>query len=114
MAAVYVNNLIINSGADFSQSFTLEGTDTNSSFDLTGYTVAAQMRKWAGSSTATTFTATIESPATTGQILLRLTDTQTTSLKPGRYVYDVVITDEFGIKNRVIEGMVLVTEGVTR
>lgn len=114
MAAVYVNNLIVNSGADFSQSFTLEGTNTNSSFDLTGYTVAAQMRKWAGSSTATTFTATIESPATRGQILLRLTDTQTTNLKPGRYVYDVVITDEFGVKNRVIEGMVLVTEGVTR
>jgi hypothetical protein len=35
-------------------------------------------------------------------------------LKPGRYVYDVVIEDEFGVKNRVIEGMVLVTEGVTR
>ena len=114
MAAVYVNNLIVNSGADFSQSFTLEGSDTNSAFDLTGYTVSAQMRKWAGSSTATSFTATIESPPTIGQILLRLNSTQTSNLKPGRYVYDVVIIDEFGVKNRVIEGMVLVTEGVTR
>jgi len=114
MAAVYVNNLVVNSGADFSQSFTLEGTDTNSSFDLTGYTVAAQMRKWAGSTSSTSFTATIESPPTIGQILLRLTATQTTALKAGRYIYDVVITDEFGVKNRVIEGMVLVTEGVTR
>jgi len=114
MAAVYVNNLVVNSGADFSQSFTLEGSDTNSAFDLTGYTVEAQMRKWAGSSNATSFTATIESPPTIGQILLRLNSTQTTNLKAGRYVYDVVIEDEFGIKNRVIEGMVLVTEGVTR
>jgi hypothetical protein len=114
MAAVYVNNLVVNSGADFSQSFTLEGTDTNSSFDLTGYTVAAQMRKWAGSTSSTSFTATIESPPTIGQILLRLTATQTTALKAGRYIYDVVITDEFGVKNRVIEGMVIVTEGVTR
>ena len=113
MAAVYVNNLIVNSGADFSQSFTLEGIDTNSSFDLTNYTVEAQMRKWAGSSTATTFTSSIED-ANEGQILLRLTSTQTTALKPGRYVYDVVIIDEFDIRNRVIEGMVLVTEGVTR
>lgn len=114
MAAVYVNNLVVNAGTDFSQSFTLEGSDTNSAFDLSGYTVAAQMRKWAGSSNATSFTTSIELPSTSGKILLRLTDTETATLKPGRYVYDVVITDEFGIKNRVIEGMVLVTEGVTR
>jgi hypothetical protein len=72
------------------------------------------MRKWAGSTSSTSFTATIESPPTIGQILLRLNSTQTTALKAGRYIYDVVITDEFGVKNRVIEGMVLVTEGVTR
>jgi hypothetical protein len=72
------------------------------------------MRKWAGSTTSTSFTASIESPPTIGQILLRLTSAQTTNLKAGRYIYDVVITDEFGVKNRVIEGMVIVTEGVTR
>lgn len=114
MAAVYVNNLVINSGADFSQSFTLEGTDTNSAFNLTGYTVEAQMRKWAGSSTATTFTTSIQIPSTSGRILISLTSAQTTNLKPGRYVYDVVIIDRFNVRNRVIEGMVLVTEGVTR
>jgi hypothetical protein len=114
MAAVYVNNLVVNSGSDFSQTFTLEGSDTNSAFDLSGYEVESQMRKWAGSSTAISFSASIEVPSTAGRILLRLTSTQTTNLKPGRYVYDVVITDEFGVKNRVIEGMVLVTEGVTR
>jgi hypothetical protein len=114
MAVVYVNNLVINSGADFSQSFTLEGTDTNSAFNLTGYTVEAQMRKWAGSSSATTFTTSIEIPSTSGRILISLTSVQTTNLKPGRYVYDVVIIDQVNIRNRVIEGMVLVTEGVTR
>ena len=114
MAAVYVNNLVVNSGSDFSQSFTLEGSDTNSAFNLTGYTVAAQMRKWAGSSSATSFTTEIEIPPTSGKILISLTSTQTSNLKPGRYVYDVVIEDEYGGKNRVIEGMVLVTEGVTR
>ena len=114
MAAVYVNNIVVNAGSDFSQTFTLEGTDTNSAFDLTDYSVSAQMRKWAGSSTATSFTTSIESPASSGKITIRLTAAQTTIIKPGRYVYDVVITDDFGIKNRVIEGMVLVTEGVTR
>jgi hypothetical protein len=114
MAAVYVNNIVVNSGSDFSQSFTLEGSDTNSAFNLTGYTVAAQMRKWSGSSSSVTFTSDIDFPSTSGRILIRLTAEQTTNIKPGRYVYDVVITDSFGVKNRVIEGMVLVTEGVTR
>ena len=114
MAAVYVNNLVVNSGSDFSQTFTLEGSETNSSFNLTNYTVQSQMRKWAGSSSSTSFTAEIEIPQSSGKIALSLTAEQTTNLKPGRYVYDVVIIDDSNVKNRVIEGMVLVTEGVTR
>lgn len=114
MAAVYVNNLVINSGSDFTQSFSLEDTDTSSPLNLLNYTISSQMRKWSGSSTAITFTTSIVPPETEGQILLKLSSAQTTQIKPGRYVYDVIITDEFGVKNRVIEGMVLVTEGVTR
>ncbi len=113
MAAVYVNNIIINSGSDFSQSFTLEGSDTNSAFDLTGYTAFSQLRKYAGSSTAVNFTTSIFSPPTSGKISISLTSTQTSSIKPGRYVYDILI-EKAGSKIRVIEGMVLVREGVTR
>jgi hypothetical protein len=113
MAAVYVNNLVINSGSDFSQSFSLEGIN-NSPLNLTGHQVNAQMRKWAGSSTSITFTTSIEFPSTGGKILISLSSEETLTIKPGRYVYDVIITDSSGIKNRVIEGMVLVREGVTR
>ena len=114
MAAVYVNNLVINSGSDFSQSFTLEGSDDNSPFNLTDYEVDAQMRKWSGSSTAITFETSLEFPSTSGKILISLSSADTVNIRPGRYVYDVIITDSFGIKNRVIEGMVLLREGVTR
>jgi len=113
MAAVYVNNLIINTGSDFTQIFTLEDS-SGSLFDLTGYAADSQMRKWSGSSSAVTFTASILIPSTSGQIMLSLTSEQTSIIKPGRYIYDVLIIDEFNIKNKVIEGMVLVTEGVTR
>ena len=114
MAAVYVNNLVINSGSDFSQTFTLEESESNSFLNLSGYQVDSQMRKWSGSSTFITFTTSIEFPSTSGRILISLSSTETSSIKPGRYVYDVIITDSYGIKNRVIEGMVLVREGVTR
>ncbi len=113
MASVYVNNIVINSGSDFSQSFVLEGSDTNSAYDLTGYTASSQMRKYAGSSTAINFTAQIFAPANLGKISISLTSTQTSNLKPGRYVYDIIIEKE-GLKTKVIEGMVLVREGVTR
>ena len=53
--AVYVSNIVINSGTTFSETFTLESATTNSAFNLTGYAGAAQMRKHAGSSTATDF-----------------------------------------------------------
>jgi hypothetical protein len=113
MAAVYVNNLIINAGTNFSQIFTLESSDTNSTLNLTGYTVESQMRKYAGSSTAINFNASILSPQTSGRIIISLSSLETTNLKPGRYVYDVIISKD-STRTRVIEGMVLVRDGVTR
>jgi hypothetical protein len=116
MAAVYVSNLIINIGSDFSQSFTLEGTDSNSPFDLTNFTAESKMRKWSGSAAFTSFSVTIIQPASLGRIVLNLSSAVTSSLKPGRYIYDVVITDNnsnVATKNRVIEGMVIVRDGAT-
>ena len=113
MAAVYVSNLVINAGCDFSQTFNLEEIETNSALDMSGYTVFAQMRKWSGSSTAINFTTSIDGTSA-GTIIIRLTAQQTENLKPGRYVYDIVTSDEYEVKNRIIEGMVLLREGVTR
>ena len=45
---------------------------------------------------------------------ITLTDTQTTALESGRYVYDVVITSGSGAKTRVVEGQVTVNPSVTR
>lgn len=115
MSAVYVNNIVINIGADFRQTFVLEEAATNSLLDLTNYTVSAQMRKWSGSSTSITFTTEKPYPQTNGNIILSLTSAQTLNIKPGRYIYDVIITGVLdGSKTRVLEGMVLAREGVTR
>jgi hypothetical protein len=114
MAAVYVNNLVVNTGADFNQTFTLEATETNSVLNLTGYTIASKMRKWSGSSSSIPFVSTILSPRSSGRVSIGLTSGQTAELKPGRYIYDIIITDPDNVKSRVIEGMVLVREGATR
>ena len=111
--AVYVSNLTVNTGTTFSQIFTLESADTNSATDLTGFTASAQMRKHPGSSSATDFTTSIIN-ATAGRIRVGLTTSQTSALKPGRFMYDVLITDSQGEVTRVLEGSVLVREGVTK
>ena len=114
MAAAYVSNLIINAGASFSQTFNLSNTTDGSALDLSEYSVTAQMRKHAVSSAKSDFSTSIID-ATQGSLSLSLTSDQTTSLKPGRYVYDVIITvNGTSTKTRVVEGNVLVREGVTR
>jgi len=112
--AVYVSNIIINTGTTFNQSFTLENVNTDSVMDLSNYTIKSEMRKHPGSTTGvTTFTSTIASAAG-GVVTIGLTTTQTATLKPGRYVYDVLLTDNSGVRDRVVEGMVIVSQGATR
>ena len=112
--AVYVSNIVINTSTTFSQSFTLESVNTNSILDLTGYTGRSEMRKHSGSTTGiTTFTVSFPD-RTGGQVNIGLTTTQTAALKPGRYVYDLLIDDGNGSVDRVVEGMALVSQGATR
>ena len=49
-----------------------------------------------------------------GQVTLTLSDTVTTGLDAGRYVYDLNITSSGGVTTRVVEGQAIVTPGVTR
>ena len=107
-----IANIFIDQGADF--SITVDVSDANGNqLNLTGYTAAAQMRKtYESSSISATFTTSI--PAADGQVTLSLTDTVTTALSPGRYVYDLVVTDGSSISTRVVEGQAIVTPGVTR
>ena len=111
--SVYVSNLTVNTGTTFSQIFNLESTSSNAATDLTGYSIQAQMRKHSDAPTKTDFTATIVSPAS-GRIRVGLSTSVTRDLAPGRYMYDVLITDPVGEVTRVVEGSVMVRQGVTK
>ena len=87
--------------------------DSGNAQNLTGYSVAGQIRKTYDSTTFTAFSASV-SNATGGTITISLTATQTNALAAGRYVYDVEITSGGGVVTRVLEGQVEVTPGVTR
>lgn len=107
-----VSNLLIYQGADFITDFTIEN-ENGTFFNLSGYTAACKIKKHYTSSTSTTVSVQILNPPSAGQIQLSLGNTITSAMKPGRYVYDVVITSVTGQKTRVLEGTVSVLEGVT-
>ena len=107
-----ISNIFIDQGATFTTTVTV--TDANGdAVSLSGYSVAAQIRKTFLSSSATAFTATI-SNASAGEITITLSPTQTAALEAGRFVYDVLITASGGTKTRVVEGQVTVNPSVTR
>ena len=111
--AVYSVNIVIDQGVDFTQSFTLESSASNAPTNLTGYTGAAQLRKHSSSSKSYAFTLTFPDRIN-GVVKITMTDIQTKRIKPGRYIYDIILTDGNGLKERVVEGSVLVREGATR
>jgi hypothetical protein len=110
MAAAYVN-LFLEQGTTFSTTITMDDVYGNA-FDLNGYSASSQIRKSYYSANPTaTFTATINVQSST--ITLALTRTQTASIAPGRYVYDVIISNSSTTK-RILEGVVDVSPSVTK
>ena len=60
-----------------------------------------------------TFTTTIS--AASGQVTLGLSDTQTSAMEAGRYVYDLNITKtSTSVTTRVVEGQAIITPSMTR
>jgi len=109
--SVYVRNIVIHSGSTFSETFNLTNSD-NSAFSLVGCGISAVMKKHPRASTGVGFAVTTTSPST-GELRVSMGSTDTSSLKEGRYQYDVLVTKSNGDKIRVLEGSVMVRAGVT-
>ena len=71
------------------------------------------MRKSYYATSNTIITSTITGNAN-GQITLSMTAANTANLTPGRSVFDLLITSPAGVKTRVIEGVIVISPGVTR
>lgn len=111
--AVYVVNLVIDQGVDFTQTFNLESSVSDSLLNLTGYTGSAQLRKHSGSKKYYDFVVSFPDRLS-GSLKLSMSDSITSRIKPGRYIYDIILTDSSGSKERVVEGSALVRESATK
>jgi hypothetical protein len=109
--AVSAVNLTIEQGADFETIFDVSNPDS-SVVSLVGYSAAAKIRKFPSSTSYSSFSISIV--AATGKITVSMANTITSTLTPGRYYYDlVIIKNSDGKRTRVVEGMALVTAGIT-
>ena len=104
------SNLFIDQGSNFNTNIDLSDTPN---LVLTNYTAAGKVAKSYDGTAKATFSASIDSNAKT--VSISLTAAQTAALKPGRYVYDVIIAspDTPSVISRILEGQIDVTPGVT-
>lgn len=110
--AVYVSNITIPAGEDYEKTFILKNDVDDSFFNLNTYSANSHLKKHPESLNVTAIFEVSFPNRDNGEILLSLGSTITSSLKPGRYSYDIVV-DNGVKKKRVVEGSVLVTAGVT-
>jgi hypothetical protein len=113
MASAYVSNITIDQGADFTASFKLDDAGTSIPINLTQFRAVGQLRKHSGARFGVEFATQIIKPKL-GEIIISLTNSQTSALREGRYVYDVMLINKTdGKRYRAVEGMALVNPGVT-
>ena len=106
------SELLIEQGATFSTTVNVEDS-AGAAINLSRYSASSQMRKSYYAVSNTTITSTITGNAN-GEITLSMTSSNTSALTPGRYVYDLLITAPDTTKTRVVEGIVIVSPGVTQ
>jgi hypothetical protein len=110
--AAYVE-ITIEQGANLTSTITVSDTQGDT-VNLSTYSASAQLRKSYYSSSANTLSAIITGNAN-GQITLSMTASNTANLTPGRYVYDLRITNSIDNSvTRVVEGTAVVLPSVTR
>lgn len=76
----------------------------------TGFTANSSIKK---SYTSVNYTATFQTQISDGVVTLSLSKTQTANIAPGRYLYDIIITDSSNNTIRFYEGVATITPSIT-
>jgi hypothetical protein len=104
-------NIVIPQGADYQNSFLLEDNN-NAPVVLSNYTGICHIKKHPSSQSKIEVDVSFPNPSL-GEVKISIASTVTSTIKPGKYLYDVLLTDNTGTKVRVVEGTATVTAGVS-
>lgn len=106
------SELFLEQGATFNAIISLDDV-SGAAFNLSNFSAASQMRKSYYSSNAAATFSVSTGDSTSGTIILALDSANTANIVPGRYVYDVYISDA-NTRIRVLEGIVNVSPQATK
>jgi len=109
--SVYVNNLTINIGTDFVQTYDLCQSG-GKVINLTGFTAISKLRKHINSETSVSFIVGFPDRLN-GKIKISIPSWTTSKLKPGRYLYDILMTKVNGDKVIIVEGTIHARAGIS-
>lgn len=109
------SELFMEQGASFNVTITLDDVN-GQSYNLQNYSANSEIRKsYYSSNSVAVFTTSTSNTPSDGVLTLSLSYQQTSNIKPGRYVYDVYVTNtQEQARIRVLEGIINVTPSVTR
>ena len=106
-------NLTIDQGATFSKTLTVT-TDGTTTYNISGLTLQAQLRKsYDSSSASATFTCTIVD-GSVGSYSRNLSAADTTALAAGRYVYDCELILADSTYDKVHSGIATILPEATK
>lgn len=105
MASKY--HFSIDKGTDFELTLNV---DNETTVNLASATCTAKLKKHFDSNTSVSFVTEIDASSNT--ITLSLTHAVSANIVPGRYVYDVLLTESNTVI-RVVEGLITVNPSVT-
>ena len=110
-----IRDIFIEQGASFSKTFNLKNPIGSAiPFDLTGCTILGSMKTIPESTViAAEFYCDVIGDPEEGNISISLNSDDTVSLKPRKYAYDVIVIDPDSNFYRVVEGIAVVSPGVT-
>ena len=116
-ATTNVYDILVDQGATLLRSIGLKSS-AKAVVPLTGYTAVMQIRETVTSATTilllTSSNGGLEINAPAGTVLIIATPTQTAALTPGKYVYDLEVTEtSTGIVTKIIQGNLTVRAEIT-
>lgn len=92
MATQEITGIIIEKGADFSVSFSIDSFD-GTPLNVSDYTAVAKIRKYPASTSYKSFVA--EVLGETGYVTISMDKETTKQLSPGRNYFDVLLTNQY-------------------
>tara|TARA_A100001015_G_C15018480_1_gene726742 strand:+ start:724 stop:1062 length:339 start_codon:yes stop_codon:yes gene_type:complete len=110
--AAGIQNLTIEKRASFSITLTIKNAD-GSAFNLSGASLASQIRIDSSNNLQTDFTTGLVGAATDGVATLSLTKDQTSALSTAPSSYDLFVDNADGSSEKLLKGSVTIIENET-